>query len=412
MQFSGLAAMAIDPLAETQKWMNTLDADALARSNAYFVGGYWLILWNFLIGITIAWILLSGKRAARTRDWLQGKLPGFLVKPAFAFMYLLVTAILAFPMTVYEGFFREAAYDLMNQSFGQWFGVQLTSLAVTLLLGTLALWGLFALINWLGNAWRWWGALAATAFMAFLMMIAPVFIAPLFNDYTPMPDSPLKAEILSIAESYGVPADNVYVFNVSKQSDRVTANVSGFLGTTRISLSDTLLQQVSPEGVKAVMAHEIVHYVLHHGPEMLVDFAVLIFIGFAFTHWAYGWMQHRWGKQWGIGKIGDIAGMPLFFAVISVFFFLATPVTNSIVRSNEVEADIFGLSAAQEPDGFAEAIMKLAKYRKMHPGKWEEIVFFDHPSGYNRILHAMRWKAGHEKYQALMKANPPPAKSD
>lgn len=397
MQFFGLAAQAMDPVVETQKWINTLDPAALARSNAYFEGGYWLILWNFLIGLAIAWFLLSGQRSARTRDWLQGKLPGFLVKPVFAALYLLVANVISFPMTVYEYFWREKSYDLMNQTFMEWFGEQMISTSITILLGALALWGLYVLIKWLGNAWRWWGAAAAIAFLAFLFTIAPVFIAPLFNKYTPMEDGPLKTEILAMAQSYGVPADNVYVFNVSKQSDRVTANVSGMFGTTRISLSDTLLEQVSPEGVKSVMGHELGHYVLNHGYEMLVEFGVFILVGFAFTHWAYHFMQRRFGEKWGIGGIADIAGLPLFMAVLSVFFFLGTPVSNTIIRANEVEADAFELGAARQPDGFAEAIMKLAKYRKMHPGRLEEIIFFDHPSGYHRILQAMTWKAAHAK---------------
>ncbi len=73
--------------------------------------------------------------------------------------------------------------------------------------------------------------------------------------------------------------------------------------------------------------------------------------------------------------------------------FVMTPVTNSITRMEEIEADAFGLNAAREPDGFAEAALMLSEYRKIHPGKWEEIVFYDHPSGYNRILTAMTWKA-------------------
>lgn len=413
MGIMGLVALAVDPVAETQKLIDTLGPEALARSNAYFEGGYWLILWNFLIGLAIAWLLLSGRRSARTRDWLAARLPGFLVKPVFAFLYLFITNLISFPMTVYEYFWREKSYDLMNQTFMEWFGEQMISTSITILMGGLALWGLYALIKWLGNAWRWWGAAAAIGFLAFLFTIAPVFIAPLFNKYTPMQDGPLKTEILAMAQSYGVPADNVYVFNVSKQSDRVTANVSGMFGTTRISLSDTLLAQVSPEGVKSVMGHELGHYVLNHGYEMLVEFGVFILVGFAFTHWAYHFMQRRFGKKWGIGGISDIAGLPLFMAVLSVFFLLGTPVSNTIIRSNEVEADAFELGAAGQPDGFAETILKLSKYRKMHPGKWEEIIFYDHPSGYHRILQAMTWKAAHEKANAPLSISAPqPEASD
>ncbi|VAV92817.1 hypothetical protein MNBD_ALPHA06-824 [hydrothermal vent metagenome] len=392
-----VSVFATDPVAATEAYMATMSAEQVDKSNSYFEGGYWLQLWNFLIGLAVAWLLLSGQRAAGFRDRLLAKLPKWLITPAYVFSYVFITTLLVFPMTVYQSFFREQKYDLMNQTFGQWFGEQMMAFGISLLVSTLALWGLYALIRKLGAAWRWWGAGAAIGFLALMMMVAPVYISPLFNDYTPMEEGPLRTEILAMAEANGVPAKNVYVFNISKQTDRVTANVSGFLGTTRISLSDTLLQRTTPAGVKSVMGHEIGHYALGHSYEMMVQFGLVIFLGFVFTHWGYAWAQARWGKKWGIGTIDDIAGLPLFFAVLSVFFFLATPVTNTIIRSNEIEADIFGLNAANEPDGFATVAVMLAEYRKIQPGPLEEFIFFDHPSGYNRVLMSMKWKAAQNK---------------
>ena len=95
-------------------------------------------------------------------------------------------------------------------------------------------------------------------------------------------------------------------------------------------------------------------------------------------------------------------------ACLSVYFLLATPVVNSIVRVNEIEADIFGLNASLEPDGMAAVDMMLGEYRKMRPGKWEEIIFFDHPAGYNRVLMSMRWKTAHQ----IIDANPLPNKDE
>jgi len=386
----------LDPIAATKAWMDTMTPAQVAKSNSYFEGGYWLILWNFLISMAIAWLVLGGKRSARTKAWLARKLPKWLVSPCYIILYTLITTALLFPMTIYQAFFREKKYDLMNLSMGGWLNEQAIGLGIGLILGTVALWGLFALIRKLGPAWRWWGTGATMVFLAFMLMISPVFIAPLFNDYTPMEEGPLKTQILAMAEANGVPADNVYVFNISKQTDKVTANVSGFMGTTRISLSDTLLQRTSPASIKSVMGHEIGHYVLGHMRNMLIYIGLLVFFGFMFTHAAYEWARRKWGDKWGIGTIGDIAGLPLFFACLSVYFLIATPVLNSIIRVNEVEADIFGLNAAQEPDGFAEVAMMLSEYRKIQPGKWEEIIFFDHPSGYNRVLMSMRWKAANQ----------------
>jgi len=101
------------------------------------------------------------------------------------------------------------------------------------------------------------------------------------------------------------------------------------------------------------------------------------------------------GGAWGVRGLSDPAGLPLLAALLSVFFFFATPVTNSLIRVNEAEADLYGLNAAGQPDGFAEVALKLGEYRKLDPGPIEEFVFYDHPSGRQRIAMAMRWKAEH-----------------
>ena len=232
---------------------------------------------------------------------------------------------------------------------------------------------------------------------AFMIMVYPVFIAPLFNEYQSLEEEPLRSQILAMAEANGIPTDDVYVYNGSKQTDRVTANVSGFMGTTRISLSDTLLDQATPAGVRAVMGHEMGHYALGHSYETLIYMGLVILVGFIFTDRLYALVQRKYGSRWNIGPLSDIAGLPLFAAAFSVYMFLATPVLNRITYSNEVEADIYGLNAAREPDGFAQTALLLAKYRKMRPGPVEEVVFFTHPSGYNRIKMAMKWKAAQER---------------
>jgi STE24 endopeptidase len=233
--------------------------------------------------------------------------------------------------------------------------------------------------------------------MVVVFMIAPVFIAPLFNTYQPVPDGPIRDDILSLARANGIPAENVYYFDASKQTKRVSANVSGLFGTTRISLNDNLLNGTSPPEIRAVMAHEMGHYVLNHGIKHTVSFSLLLLGGLLFVKFSWDWAASRFAGRFGVRGIADPAGLPLLGALLSVYMFLATPVFNTIIRSAESEADMFGLNASREPDGFAEAILKLADYRKLEPGAVEEALLFDHPSGYNRILAAMRWKAENVK---------------
>jgi STE24 endopeptidase len=246
-----------------------------------------------------------------------------------------------------------------------------------------------------GKNWWLWGAGGTLTFMMFFAFIAPVFISPIFNQYKPLEEGPLKSEILSMARANSIPAENVYQFDASKQSNRVSANVSGFASTTRISLNDNLLKRCTPAEIKAVMGHEMGHYVMNHVYKGMLAFGVLIFIVFALVNWSLNKIILKKGSDWCIESMSDIAGLPLLFVIISVVMFFATPITNTLVRTQEMEADIFGLNAAREPDAEAHVDIMLSEYRKLNPGKWEEIFFFDHPSGRVRVETAMKWKAEH-----------------
>jgi len=141
------------------------------------------------------------------------------------------------------------------------------------------------------------------------------------------------------------------------------------------------------------MAHELGHYVLNHIYKIIIMLGLVLAIGFACVQWAFDRVNARLGEHWGVRGAGDTAALPLLAALFSVYLFAMTPLVNTIIRSQEVEADLFGLNAAREPDAFAEVALKLSEYRKMDPGPIEEFLFFDHPSGRNRIFAAMRWKA-------------------
>jgi STE24 endopeptidase len=220
-------------------------------------------------------------------------------------------------------------------------------------------------------------------------------VAPLFNHYTPLPQGPLKADILSLARANGVPAGNVWRFDASRQSNRISANVSGFLGTTRISLNDNLLKQGTHDEVLAVMGHEIGHYTMGHTTRLLLLMGLVAIAGFGFMAWGYSWSAARFGDAWQVRGIADIAGLPLLTAWGMTFLFLATPVTNTIVRTAEQQADIFGVNAVRKPDAFANVVLKLSAYRKLDPAPWEEALFYDHPSGRTRIHSMMVWKKEH-----------------
>ncbi len=392
---SPAASVTLDPVAATEAYLAKVPADARARSDAYFEGTYWLKLWNWLLAAGVALLLLATRLSAKMRDRAE-RLTRFrpLQTALYWCQYLLVTTLLGFPLAAYEGWFREHQYGMSNQTFAAWLGDAGKELFVGLIFGSLAVMALYAVLRRATRTWWLWGTLTMTALIFIQILIFPVFIAPLFNKYTPLTDAKLRDPILGLARANGIPAEDVYVFDASRQTKRISANVSGLLGTTRISLNDNLLNRCSQPEIEGVMAHEMGHYVLHHSAILITGFSLFILAGFVFLKISYGWFVARYGPRWGLrGPVADLAGLPLLSALLATFFLVLTPLTNTLGRTCEAEADLFGINASRQPDGFAEVFLKLGEYRKLAPGPVEEFIFYDHPSGRSRILMAMRWKA-------------------
>jgi STE24 endopeptidase len=392
-----LAAQASDRFdvdAATEAYLAMIPASAKARSDAYFEGGYWLILWDFLYGVVIYLLFLNLGWSAAMRNFAE-RMTRFKTLQTFIYwaQYLLAATILGAPLAIYEGYVRERQYGLATQTFGPWMGDQFKDLLVNLVLGGLVVMALFAIVRKLQKNWWIWGAVVSVAFLVIAVMIGPVFIQPIFNKITPLNDPKITRPVLSMAHANGIPVRDVYQIDASRQTTRMSANVSGFGKTMRITLNDNLLRRGSPEEIEAVMGHEMGHYVLNHISKHILFGLVVLVCFFGFLRWSLEGCLKRWGAKWQIRDVSDPAVLPLVMLLGSIFFFILTPVLNTHIRTTEGEADMFGVNASREPDGFAQAAIHLAEYRKMRPGPIEEYIFFDHPSGYNRIHRAMQWKA-------------------
>ena len=387
------ASPNFSPEAATEAYLAQIPAQSKARSDAYFQGGYWLLLWDFLYAGVISLLLLQVRCSAAMRN-LAERITRFkpLQTGLYWVEYIVATTVLGFPLAVYEGYSREHQYELATQTFGPWMGDQFKSLLVSLVLGAVLLMALFGLVRRLERTWWIWDAVVTEVFLIVVTLIAPVYLVPIFNTVTPLKDPKVTEPILSMARANGIPAREVYQVDASKQTTRISANVSGFANTMRITLNDNLLRRGSPEEILAVTGHEMGHYVLNHIYKDLEFFLIVSMLGFAWLRWSLKWCLARWGQRWNVRGIGDPAVLPLVALLGSIFLFVLTPVLNTQTRTDEHEADMYGINASRQPDGFAQAAIHLGEYRKMKPGPVEEWIFFDHPSGYQRILDAMRWK--------------------
>lgn len=382
-----------DPEAATEAYLAQIPPAARARSDAYFEGGYWLILWDFLYGAVVALLLLNLRWSARMRD-LAERATRF--KPVQTFIYwieyLVLTSIVTFPLGWYEGFYREHKYGMATQTIGPWLGDQAKGLALGAVLGGTLVVMLFGIVRKLERTWWIWGSIVVSLFIVFVVMIAPVFIVPIFNKLTPLNDPKVTEPVLRLAHASGIATNDVWQMDASRQTTRMSANVSGFGKTMRITMNDNLLRRGSPEEIQGVMGHEIGHYVLNHVYWGIFFFCVIIVIGFALLRWGLAASLARWGERWQIRGITDPAVLPLVLLLASIFFFVLTPILNTVTRTQEHEADMYGINTSRQPDGFAQAAIHLGEYRKMSPSPVEEWVFFDHPSGRHRIHDAMVWK--------------------
>ncbi|WP_373491686.1 M48 family metallopeptidase [Parasphingorhabdus sp.] len=397
------AASGFDVEQASRAYIDSLQGAELEKSNNYFEGGYWLIFWGALIGVLVDFLILQSRFSARFRDWAERVTSRKWLQPGlYALPYIFAGFLLTLPWTIYRNFFREQQYGLMSQDFGSWFGEQMIGLVISLIVFPLLVMAIFAVIRRAPKTWWIWGTGVIASFLFIALLLGPIFIAPLFNDYSEMADGPMRDRIVAMAAEYDIPADHIYVFDQSRQHKRISANVSGIGPTIRISLNDNLLERTGPDEVAAVMGHELGHYVLGHTWRTVLILALIVAVGLWIVARLAPRLIERHGARWGVRSVADPAAIPLLSLLLTLYFFAATPVLNSLIRINESDADRFGLDTARKPDGFAKVAMRLSEYRKIEPGTVEEMLFFDHPSGATRVRMAMQWKADNVENPVMM----------
>lgn len=385
-----------DSAAATAQWMATLSPEDTARAVAYTQGGHWLLLWGVLVSIAVAWVIIRTGWLSAIRDRLERRRPRpKLVSLVVGVVYLLTSFVLTLPWAIYQNWWREKAYGLTEQPLMGWLTEALMGTAISTVFGGLLIVALYFLIRRTGRAWWIWGGGLAGVAVVFMLLVAPIFIEPLFNTYTPAPDGPVRDAVVELAHKTGTPDDKIFIYDGSKQSDRYTANVSGLFGSARVAMSDVMFTKGADLAeVRGVVGHEMGHYVHMHSLWLTGAMIILSMVSFFLADRLYPVARRLLGAN-RVGDIADPAGLPVLAAVLAVLGVLATPVTNTLIRTIEEDADHFSLIHANEPDGLSKALIKTAEYRAPSPSAVEEFIFYDHPSVENRVRRAMEWKAAH-----------------
>jgi Zn-dependent protease with chaperone function len=376
----------------TEAWLDLLSPEQRKLSDAYFEGRHWLQFWDLLYGVGAMAVLLITGLSRHMRDFAERASGRPLISVGvYAALFIVAAFVLGLPFEIYSGFAREHQYGLSNLTFVHWLREQLIGLGVNVVLASVALSVLYAAVRRAGARWWAWATGLTFVFLLFQTLLDPLVIEPLYNDYKPLPEGPVRDAVMSLARANEIPTDHLTWFDASKQTTRISANVAGLWGVARINLNDNLLDKTSLPEIRAVLGHEMGHYVLNHAFKLTVYLTLLFGIAFVLLHLVFERALARFGPQLGLRGRADPAALPLAVAILSVVSFVLMPMSNTIIRNVEAEADAFGLNAAREPEGFAMASMRLSTYRKIKPGPVEEFLFYDHPSGYDRVHRAMIW---------------------
>ena len=383
--------MSFDVQAATDNYINALGPEALAKAAAYTSGSHWTMLWGFLISTAVAWLVIKLK----VLDKIEGKLSHrslWFRSFAISAAYLVLSSLLVLPWTLYADWWRELAYGKTNQPLSDFLSQGFVMLIISSLFGGLFLSGIYFCIRRLGTYWwAWSGGVAAVAVTS-MMLIGPIWIEPLFNKYTPLPQGEVREALEVLAKQANIQPDRIFVYDGSRQSNRFTANVSGLGSSARIAISDVALTSASLDEVKAVTGHEIGHYVSDHIWNLIGTAVLMSMIFFYLSNAMFMKVATLMGAK---ASIAEPRGVAVLLVCISFLSLLAQPVTNYVVRLGETEADQYSYKAVNLPDAMASALVKTAEYRDPRPHPLQELIFYTHPSVEKRVKAAMEWKAQH-----------------
>jgi len=321
----------------------------------------------------------------------------YLLFLAFVFVTGLAGIIIFSPINFYLGFYLEHKYNLSNQTLYKWIWENLKALAVSVVIGTPILLIFFYSINNFNSLW--WLPFAIVLFLVSVILarIVPVFILPLFYKIIPIDNEDLKSRIKMLAKDAGIKVENVYRFDMSRNTKKANAAFTGIGKSKRILLGDTLTDNYTQDEIETVIAHELGHYKKKHITKNIIigtasSFLTLFLIAFFYESSL---------PFFGFKSINEIAALPVLSLLVMLIGVIQTPLSNMLSRKYEYEADQYAVSITNKPAAFIATLEKLTEQNlaDKDPHPFVEWFFYSHPSIRNRI-------AGIKKYYSDNGQNP------
>jgi STE24 endopeptidase len=361
-----------------------------------------LALIGFVYGLIVLWIILHWRISSAYRDWAE-RLSSrrFLQAAVFAPFILLTIAILTLPLDIY-GEVIEKRFGLSVQGWGSWSWDWIKTEIISLILGTILIWLLYAIIR--RNPRRWWFYfwLVALPIGLLLVFITPWIIDPLFHKFEPLrqKDPELTAALEQMVQRAGedIPPERMYWMGAGEKTTELNAYVTGFGASKRIVVWDNTIAKMNTPQIVFVAGHETGHYVLQHIPKGITFFALLFLFLFYLGYRCVGWVLARWGAGWGVRGLDDWASLPALMLLLSVFTFVVNPITSAVSRHFEHQADQYGLEVthgltADSGQVAAQSFQILGEVdlADPKPNPAEVFLFYSHPPIPDRIRFALTY---------------------
>jgi STE24 endopeptidase len=360
------------------------------KALSYYRSGNVLWVVDLLWGCLVPALFLFTGLSARIRNWAWklGR-KWFFVVGIYFIIYLILNAVIGLPLSYYEEFIRQHAYGLSNQTPAKWLSDALKSLGAAMAGGFFFLWIPYLLLRVSPRRWWLYSALFFLPLLVLVMLITPVWIDPLFNRYEPIKDKALEARILALADRAGIEGSRVFEVNKSVDTGAVNAYVTGFWGTKRIVLWDTILAKLNENELLVVVGHEMGHYVLYHIVAGMIAAFLLVLAALYLAHRMAGGILERYRHRFEFDQLSDVASLPLLLILVGVIAFILSPAALAFSRYQEHEADRFSLEITQDNHAAATAFTKVQRenlavprpglvyvlWRASHPPIGERIDF-------------------------------------
>ena len=338
-------------------------------------------------GLLLGWTLLGGL------DWLNGLLldalgGGLLQQLALIGSFALIGGLISLPLSWWSTFRIEERFGFNKMTLSLWLGDLVKGTVVGVLVGL----PIAALVLWLMSAagpvwWLWaWGVWMG--FNLLLLVLYPTVIAPLFNKFEPLQDESLKTRVQALMQRCGFAAKGLFVMDGSKRSAHANAYFTGFGAAKRVVFFDTLLQQLTPAEVDAVLAHELGHYKHRHIVQRIVMMFAFSLLGFAALGWVSGqaWFYSGLGVTPSLDAPNDAMALLLFLLVVPLFTFFLSPLMAQLARRHELQADAYAQQQTSGAD-LASALLKLFKDNAstLTPDPLYARFYYSHPPASERI---------------------------